>query len=125
MAILRLAAVRREIGTLVILDSVTAAIAHGEKVGLVGANGAGKTTLLRIACGQEQPDSGHVTRRKVLAVGLLAQEANLDPAFALAPDLRSAVRSGAAAAGADRAPPRRARAFRCEGSRDRRVLIAA
>ncbi len=95
MAILRLSAVRREIGTLVILDSVTGAIAHGEKVGLVGANGAGKTTLLRIAAGQEQPDSGHVTRRKDLAVGLLAQEANLDPAFTLAPTLRSAVRSGA------------------------------
>ncbi|HYI22979.1 MAG TPA: ABC-F family ATP-binding cassette domain-containing protein, partial [Candidatus Limnocylindrales bacterium] len=95
MAILRLSAVRREIGTLVILDSVTGAIAHGEKVGLVGANGAGKTTLLRIAAGNEQPDSGHVTRRKDLAVGLLAQEANLDPAFALAADLRSAVRSGA------------------------------
>ena len=86
---------RREIGTMVILNSITGAVAHGEKVGLVGANGAGKTTLLRIAAGQEQPDSGHVTRRKDLAVGLLAQEANLDPAFAMAPDLRSAVRSGA------------------------------
>jgi ATPase subunit of ABC transporter with duplicated ATPase domains len=51
MAILRLNEVRREIGDFVILDSVSAAIAHGERVGLVGANGAGKTTLLRICAG--------------------------------------------------------------------------
>ena len=51
MAILRLSNVRREVGTFVILDSVNAAIAHAERIGLVGANGAGKTTLLRIAAG--------------------------------------------------------------------------
>ncbi|MEZ4597244.1 MAG: ATP-binding cassette domain-containing protein [Chloroflexota bacterium] len=32
----------------VILDSVSGAIARGERVGLVGPNGAGKTTLLRM-----------------------------------------------------------------------------
>jgi len=46
MAILRLVGVRREIGTFVILDSITAAVAHADHIGLVGANGAGKTTLL-------------------------------------------------------------------------------
>jgi ATP-binding cassette subfamily F protein 3 len=95
MAILRLAGVRREIGTFVILDSVTAAIAHGDRVGLVGANGAGKTTLLRIAAGIETPDAGEVTRKSNLRVGLLTQEANLDSAFIAAPTLRAAVRSGA------------------------------
>ena len=96
MAILRLASVRREIGTLVILDSVSAAIAHGDKVGLVGANGAGKTTLLRICAGLEQPDAGEVLRKRGLTIGLLAQEANLDSAFVEAPTLRAAVRAGAA-----------------------------
>ena len=95
MAILRLSSVRREIGDLVILDSVNAAIAHGEKLGLVGANGAGKTTLLRICAGQDQPDSGQVLRKSGLAVGLLAQEANFDRSFVSAPSLRAAVRSGA------------------------------
>ncbi len=96
MAILRLAGVRREIGTLVILDSITAAIAHGDRIGLVGANGAGKTTLLRIAAGLEPPDAGEVTRKSGLKMGLLTQEANLDASFIAAPTLRAAVRGGAA-----------------------------
>ncbi len=95
MAILRLSGVRREIGTLVILDSINAAIAHGDRIGLVGANGAGKTTLLRIAAGDETPEQGEVVRKRDLRVGLLAQEANLDQSFVSAPTLRSAVRSGA------------------------------
>ncbi len=96
MAILRLAGVRREIGTLVILDTLNAAIAHTDRIGLVGANGAGKTTLLRIAAGLEAPDSGEVTRKSGLRIGMLSQEANLDKSFIGAPSLRAAVRSGAA-----------------------------
>ena len=69
MAILRLEGVRREIGDFVILDSVSARLARGERVGLVGANGAGKTTLLRSSPGREEPDAGRVhvargTRRR-------------------------------------------------------------
>jgi len=96
VAILRLADVRREVGDFVILDSVSASIAHGERVGLVGANGAGKTTLLRIAAGRDEPASGTVQRKRGLTVGLLSQEANLDAAFTSAPSLRAAVRHGAA-----------------------------
>jgi ATP-binding cassette, subfamily F, member 3 len=95
MAILRLEGIRREIGDFVILDSMSASIAHGERIGLVGANGAGKTTLLRIAAGRDEPDAGHVRRKSGLTVGLLAQEANMDAAFAAAPTLRAAVRAGA------------------------------
>ena len=95
MAILRLSNVRREVGTFVILDSVNAAIAHAERIGLVGANGAGKTTLLRIAAGLEPPDSGEVQRKNGLKLGLLTQESNLDQSFVAAPSLRAAVRSGA------------------------------
>ena len=50
--------VRREVGTFVILDDITAAIALGDRIGLVGPNGAGKTTLLRIAAGRDEPDGG-------------------------------------------------------------------
>ncbi len=96
MSILRLDAVRREIGDFVILDSVSGAIARGERVGLVGANGAGKTTLLTIVAGREEPDGGAVHVAGGMRVGLLSQEANLDRAFAASPDVRSAVRTGAA-----------------------------
>ncbi len=97
MSLVRLSNVTREIGTFVILDAVNAAIAIGERVGMVGPNGAGKTTLLRIAAGVDEPDRGEVHRRRALTVGLLAQEAHFDEAFASAPDLRTAVRRGAAA----------------------------
>ena len=58
MSILRLAGVTREIGAFAILDSIDAAIALGDRIGLVGPNGAGKTTLLRIAAGGDEPDRG-------------------------------------------------------------------
>jgi energy-coupling factor transporter ATP-binding protein EcfA2 len=90
MAILRFEAVRREIGSFVILDDVSAAVAHGERIGLVGINGAGKTTLLRLAAGTDTPDGGRVVRKAGLTIGLLSQEANLDAAFASATDRRSA-----------------------------------
>ena len=96
MSLVRLEAVAREIGTFVILDAVTGAIAPGERIGLVGPNGAGKTTLLRIVSGRDEADRGKVTRRRGLSLGLLAQEAHFDEAFMTAPDLRAAVRHGAA-----------------------------
>jgi len=96
VSILRLTGVRREVGTFVILDSITAAIAVGDRIGLVGPNGAGKTTLLRIAAGVDEPDGGEVVRKRGLTLGLLAQESHFDAAFMAAPDLRAAVRAGAA-----------------------------
>ncbi|HEX3429132.1 MAG TPA: ABC-F family ATP-binding cassette domain-containing protein [Candidatus Limnocylindrales bacterium] len=96
MSILRLESVRREVGTFVILDDITAAIAVGDRIGLVGPNGAGKTTLLRIASGRDEPDGGTVQRRRNLTIGLLAQESHFDAAFMAAPDLRAAVRHGGA-----------------------------
>ncbi len=95
MAILRLEAAHKEIGAAVILDSISAPIARGDRIGLVGANGAGKTTLLRICAGVDDPDAGRVVRSSGLRIGLLAQEANLDVSFTAAPTLRTAVRAGA------------------------------
>src|SRR6478735_6763144 len=96
MSILRLEHVRREVGTFVILDEITAAIAVDDRIGLVGPNGAGKTTLLRLAAGRDEPDAGVVHRKRGLSIGLLAQESHFDEAFMAAPDLRAAVRHGAA-----------------------------
>jgi ATP-binding cassette subfamily F protein 3 len=96
VSILRLDAVHREVGTFVILDSITAAIALGDRIGLVGPNGAGKTTLLRIAAGRDEADGGSVHRKRGLTLGLLAQESHFDDAFMAAPTLRDAVRQGAA-----------------------------
>ena len=96
MSIVRLAGVTREVGTFVILDAVDAAIAVGDRIGLVGPNGAGKTTLLRLAAGRDEPDRGTIGRKRGLSIGLLAQEAHFDAVFMASPDLRTAVRTGAA-----------------------------
>jgi ATP-binding cassette, subfamily F, member 3 len=96
MSILRFERVVREIGTFVILDEVSGSIALGDRIGLVGPNGAGKTTMLRLAAGIDEPDRGVVGRKRGLSLGLLAQESHFDAAFMASPDLRSAVRTGAA-----------------------------
>jgi ATP-binding cassette subfamily F protein 3 len=95
MSIVRLEGIVREVGEFVILDHVDAAIAAGDRIGLVGPNGGGKTTLLRIVAGMDEPDGGQVQRKRGLTIGLLAQEAHLDSDFLAAPTLRVAVRSGA------------------------------
>ena len=56
-----------------LFDNVTFGINEGEKIGVIGINGTGKSTLLKIIAGQEEPDSGTVTRGKKVRVGYLSQ----------------------------------------------------
>jgi ATP-binding cassette subfamily F protein uup len=60
-------------GHRVLLDGVSAGVATGDSVGLVGRNGTGKSTLLALLAGTEQPDSGRVTRARDLRIGHLPQ----------------------------------------------------
>jgi ATP-binding cassette subfamily F protein uup len=60
-------------GQRVLLDGVSAGVAAGESIGLVGRNGAGKSTLLGLLAGAEHPDTGRVTRARDLRVGHLPQ----------------------------------------------------
>jgi ATP-binding cassette subfamily F protein uup len=62
-----------------ILTDVTLGISQGDRIGVVGANGQGKSTLLNLVAGSEQPDSGLVTRRGGLRLGVLDQGDELDP----------------------------------------------
>jgi ABC transport system ATP-binding/permease protein len=64
-------------GTTVLLDDVSLGVASGERIGVVGRNGGGKTTLLEVLTGREDPDSGRVTRRSDLAMGVLEQTVDL------------------------------------------------
>ena len=62
-----------------------------------GPNGAGKTTLLRMVVRPRRARPRRPSSRKRgLSLGLLGQEAHFDEAFMAAPDLRAAVRHGAA-----------------------------
>ena len=48
-------------------------IPPGATVGVVGANGVGKSTLFRIITGQEEPDSGTVTRGETVKLSYVDQ----------------------------------------------------
>ncbi len=60
-------------GEQVLLDGADATISDDVKVGFIGRNGAGKSTLLRILLGEEELDSGEVTRHPNLQIGYLRQ----------------------------------------------------
>ena len=72
-------ALHLEYPTRVIFDSVTLGISEGDRIGVVGRNGDGKSTLLSLLAGRIRPDSGRVTRRRGVSVGMLDQGDELDP----------------------------------------------
>ncbi|GAB3317757.1 ABC-F family ATP-binding cassette domain-containing protein [Geodermatophilus aquaeductus] len=77
--LLNLERVSKAHGTTVLLDDVSLGVAAGERIGVVGRNGSGKSTLLGVLTGREDVDSGRVTRRGDLAVGVLDQSGTLPP----------------------------------------------
>lgn len=66
-----------EYPTKVVFENVTVGIDEGDRIGVVGRNGDGKTTLLRLLAGRMQPDSGRVTRRGGVTIGMLDQSDSL------------------------------------------------
>lgn len=67
-------------GTRTVLEGLSLGVDEGDRIGLVGRNGDGKSTLMRIMAGLQTPDSGRVTRRGGVRVGVLDQRDDLDPA---------------------------------------------
>jgi ATP-binding cassette subfamily F protein 3 len=53
---------------------LSASVAAGDRVALIGANGSGKTTLLDILAGETLADTGTISGRKNATVGYLKQE---------------------------------------------------
>jgi len=68
-----------EFPTRVVFDSVTVGIDEGDRIGVVGRNGDGKSTLMKILAGRLEPDSGQVTRRGGVTLGMLDQGDSLPP----------------------------------------------
>ena len=132
MNLVNLEKVVKGYGQRLLLDGVSAGVAAGERVGVVGRNGAGKSTLLALLAGAEQPDRGRVTRARGLRVGHLPQQDRLagtvgdlvtggrpEHVWAGDPRTRSAV--AALLPGIDFA----AQAQRLSGGEARRVALAA
>lgn len=85
----------KSFGDRLLFADVTFGINQGDKIGLIAKNGTGKTTLLRIIAGLESPDSGTVTFRSNLRVGIVEQSPVFQPGLnvidaCMAPDTPSA-----------------------------------
>ncbi|WP_395311254.1 ABC-F family ATP-binding cassette domain-containing protein [Mycobacterium sp. AMU20-3851] len=65
--------------TKVVFDSVSLGVNEGDRIGIVGRNGDGKSSLLAMLAGRLTPDSGRVTVRGGVRVGVLDQGDTLDP----------------------------------------------
>ncbi len=64
--------------TKTIFTDVTQGVFEGDRIGIVGRNGDGKSTLLHLLDGAQTPDSGRVSRRNGLTLGVLGQRDELD-----------------------------------------------
>jgi ATPase subunit of ABC transporter with duplicated ATPase domains len=77
-------ALHLEYPTKVVFDSVTLGVNEGDRVGIVGRNGDGKSSLLAMLAGRLQPDSGRVTVRGGVRMGVLDQGDTLDETHTVA-----------------------------------------
>jgi ATPase subunit of ABC transporter with duplicated ATPase domains len=78
--VVNLEAVSKAHGTTALLEAVSLGLDDTDRVGVVGLNGAGKTTLLRVLTKAEPADSGRVTHRSGVRIGVLGQSVVLPPA---------------------------------------------
>ncbi len=67
-----------EYPTKVVFDSVSIGVDEGDRIGIVGRNGDGKSSLMAMLSGRIEPDSGRVTVRGGVRVGVLDQADVLD-----------------------------------------------
>lgn len=77
-------ALHLEFPTKIVFDSVSLGVDEGDRIGIVGRNGDGKSSLLAMLAGRLDPDSGRVTVRGGVRVGVLDQGDTLDDARTVA-----------------------------------------
>ncbi len=77
-------ALHLEYPTKVVFDSVTLGLNEGDRIGIVGRNGERKSSLLAMLAGRQQPDTGRVTVRGGVRVGVLGQADTLDDSLTVA-----------------------------------------
>src|SRR5215216_3531558 len=64
--------VSKSYGPKKLFEDVNVAFSPGRRYGLTGPNGAGKSTFMKILAGDEEPNSGMVSRPK--RMGILRQD---------------------------------------------------
>jgi ATP-binding cassette subfamily F protein 3 len=74
MSLITLSGVAKSHGAQHLFSEVGIQITTGRRIAIVGPNGAGKTTLLEIMTGEQEADTGTVTRGRDVVIGYLRQE---------------------------------------------------
>lgn len=65
--------VRLSFATTEVFKDLTIGVQEGDRIGIVGKNGDGKSTLLRLFAKIQDPDSGQITKRNDVRIGMLDQ----------------------------------------------------
>lgn len=78
MNLLSVENIAKSYGIRTLFKEVSFGLADGDRVALVARNGAGKSTLLNILSGKDQSDTGKVSIRKGLSIGVLQQDPQFD-----------------------------------------------
>jgi ATPase subunit of ABC transporter with duplicated ATPase domains len=56
-----------------VFENLTIGVQDGDRIGIVGRNGDGKSTLIKLFTRIQEPDSGQITKRGDVRIGLLDQ----------------------------------------------------
>jgi len=67
-----------------LFDAISFKVNRRERVGIVGRNGHGKTTLFKMIIGEEEPDSGTITKPRKYRIGYVEQRLKFTEATVLA-----------------------------------------
>ena len=72
----------------ILFDNVSLGINEGDKIGLIGINGTGKSTLLKILAGEEEADSGKLTKGNAVRIAYLPQNPEFDEGESVISEVR-------------------------------------
>ncbi len=57
-----------------LFENVNLRINPSDKIALIGSNGTGKSTLLKLIYGNEEPETGNISKQRGIKIGYLRQE---------------------------------------------------
>ena len=66
--------ISKQYGSQVLFKDASFQILPGTRTGLVGPNGSGKTSIFRLIMGEEECDSGEISKAKKTVVGYFSQD---------------------------------------------------
>lgn len=76
--------IRLSFATTRVFENLTIGVQDGDRIGIVGRNGDGKSTLIKLFARIQEPDSGQITKRGDVRVGLLDQFDQFEPSQTIA-----------------------------------------